>query len=96
MERAFVKVLFPALSLHPGRKTSLASGKTGLTLSPSGISKHRHCPSLLARKKKLNHDSVFTVAASAIQIECFSSDDDEDGPRSDVSVRDCRPCFPRF
>lgn len=40
LERASVKVLFPVLSLHLKRKTSLASGKTGLTLSPSGISKH--------------------------------------------------------
>lgn len=29
-------------------------------------------------------DHLFTVAASAIQIECFSSDDDEDEPRSDA------------
>ncbi|KAF8478064.1 hypothetical protein DFH94DRAFT_653225 [Russula ochroleuca] len=29
-------------------------------------------------------DHLFTVAASAIQIECFSSDDDEDSPRSDA------------
>jgi len=29
-------------------------------------------------------DHVFTVAASAIQIECFSSDDDDDGPRPDA------------
>jgi hypothetical protein len=67
-----------------------------MKLSPSGISKHRvphlSLPFLI---RKLNHASLFTVAASAIQIECFSSDDDEDDPRSDVSLRDC-PSYPCF
>jgi hypothetical protein len=54
--------------------------------SPFGISRHLSVPLLIP---KLNYASLFTVAASAIQIECFSSDDDEDDPRSDVSLRDC-------
>ncbi|KAI9510602.1 hypothetical protein F5148DRAFT_970012, partial [Russula earlei] len=32
-------------------------------------------------------DHLFTVAASAIRIECFSSDDDEHGPQPDVISR---------
>jgi hypothetical protein len=43
--------------------------------------------SSIAKKPKKNkhHASLFTVAASAIHIECFSSDD-EDGIQSDVSL----------
>lgn len=67
-----------------------------MKLSPSGISEprvaHLPIPFLIP---KLNHASLYAVAASAIQIECFSSDGDEDDPRSDVSFRDC-PSYPRF
>ena len=63
---------------------------------PSGISKHQVAHlSLPFLIPKLNHASLYTVAASSIQIEYFSSDDDEDGPRSDVRLRDC-PSYPRF
>ena len=55
--------------------------------SPSGISERRLLS--IPRGDKLNHASLYTVAASAIQIECFSSDDDDDGPGSDVGILDC-------
>jgi hypothetical protein len=54
-------------------------------ISPSGISEHRYS-NTEGGEIYSSHASLFTVAASAIQIECLSSDDDEDGPRSDVSI----------
>jgi hypothetical protein len=91
LELAFVKVQSRVPSQHRKREISLASEKTGMRPFPSGISKHRHLTSssdhfLISRKKNSTNASLFTVAASAIQIECFSSDDDEeDRPQLGVS-----------
>ena len=91
LELASVEVQSRAPSQPRKREILLGSGKIGMKPSLSGISEHRRLhinfSSIANTKTKKNHTSLFTVASSAIQIEYFSSDDDEDCPQSGVSAR---------